>query len=103
MTSSFSEPKELPRSMPSSMPVVGEGLYTGSPYINPALLCAPTGHSTLEATVGDTRGRTAFHAGNEISLPSHFHYPYAKMEPFLARVQSTPQPNFPTYEVSIAR
>jgi hypothetical protein len=74
-----------------------EVLYVGIPYINPALPCAPTADSSLEATVRDKQGRTTFYHSDEASLlvPSaHFRH---------SCVQLGPQPHLPNYEVSAAR
>ncbi len=71
---------------------------TSSPFmicINPALLCASTVDSTLEATLLplSEQGRTAFHHGDEASLPSHLHHQGVNMEAFPACVELGPQPN----------
>lgn len=96
--SSFSELTEFSCAVRTSDE---EGLDAGCTCINPALLCAPTGDSIFEATVGDKQGMTVYHGG-EASLPSHSH---ARTKASLAYVQQEPQPNLPnflTYEVSIA-
>ena len=79
-----------------------EGLCSDSPCIDPALFCAPTGDSTLEATIGDNQGWTACHHSYDASLPSHFRHPRAR-EALLVCFQLGPQASLPIYEVSVTR
>lgn len=100
MSSSYSEPRESTWAVPFSR---DEGLCTDGLCIDPALLCAPTGDSILEATIGDNQGRTVLHHSYDAFLSSHFHHPRAEREAFLACFQVAPQPSLPTYGVSVAR
>ncbi|KAH9992831.1 hypothetical protein BJV77DRAFT_1150017 [Russula vinacea] len=96
MSSSYSEPRESTWAVPFSR---DEGLCTDGLCIDPALLCAPTGDSILEATTGDNQGRTVLHHSYDAFLSSHFHHPRAEREAFLACFQVAPQPSLPTYGV----
>lgn len=91
MPSPFSEPTE---SFLTVLRLGGEELRADGPYINPTLLCASIGDSTLEAAVMDKKGRTTFDHGDDVSLPLSFRH---------SCIQSEPQPNLPSYEVSVTR
>jgi hypothetical protein len=103
MISSFSEPANFLWAAGG----LSEGLCSGDPRINSVLLCVPTGDSIFEATVADLdkQGETAFYHGDEASSPLHFHRVSATAETgaFTACIYPGPQPNLPTYRVSVTR
>jgi hypothetical protein len=94
MPSSFSEPTESFLEVAAVLRLGGEELRAGGPYIDPALLCAPIDDSTLDAAVLEKQGRTTSDHGEDDSLPSSSRH---------SCIQSEPQPNLLSYEVSVAR